>query len=93
MSRVTQLKGTKGSLKWIQDVINECPILFNNTIHQAAGFEKWEAIEWLSPRADDEYSECSPGHSGARINLDKDRRTLELGGKAQSTSLTCRTCR
>jgi hypothetical protein len=57
MSRVTQIKGTKGSLKWMQDVINECPVLFNNTIHQAAGFEKWEAIEWLSPRDDDEYSE------------------------------------
>ncbi|MFC1840322.1 hypothetical protein ACFL1N_12125 [Thermodesulfobacteriota bacterium] len=57
MSRVTQPKETKGSLKWIQDVINDCPILFNNTIHQAAGFGKWEAIEWLSPREDDEYSE------------------------------------
>jgi len=42
---------------WMQDVINECPVLFNNTIHQAAGFEKWEPIEWLSPLADDEYSE------------------------------------
>lgn len=42
---------------WMQGVINECPLLFNDTIHQAAGFEKWEAIEWLSPRVDDEYSE------------------------------------
>ena len=57
MGRIIQLKGTKGSLKWIQYVVNDCPDAFSNSIINAIGTDREESIEWLSPKADDDYSE------------------------------------
>jgi hypothetical protein len=57
MGRITQPKGNKGSLKWVQDVVNDNPVLLNDSINKAAGFKKERKIEWLSPLADDDYSE------------------------------------
>ena len=47
----------KGSLKWIQHYINEYPYLLNIPINKFLGSESESTIEWLSPRADDDYSE------------------------------------
>lgn len=57
MGRIVQPKGSKGSLKWIQDVVNDNPVLLNESINRVAGFKKGMSIEWLSPRVDDDYAE------------------------------------
>jgi len=57
MGRIVQPKGNKGSLKWIQDFVNNNPVLLNDSIIKAAGFKKEREIEWLSPLADENYSE------------------------------------
>jgi hypothetical protein len=56
MGRIKQPKGTKGSLKWIQYVVNSHPKVLNNPINTFLGFHNSRPIEWLSPKADD-YSE------------------------------------
>ena len=43
MGRITQPKGSKGSLKWIQDVVNDNPVFLNDLINKAAGFMKRKA--------------------------------------------------
>jgi hypothetical protein len=55
MGRIVQPIGTKGSLKWIQHVVNECPEKLKSAIADSIGYK--QTIEWLSPRADDDYSE------------------------------------
>jgi hypothetical protein len=57
MGRITQRKGSKGSLKWIQEVVNDKPVLLNESIKKAICFEKERETEWLSPLAGDDYSE------------------------------------
>lgn len=57
MGRIKQPKGTKGSLKWIQYIVNSRSKVLNNPINDFLGFHNSRPIEWLSPRADDDYSE------------------------------------
>ena len=57
MGSVVQSQGTKGSLKWIQHVVNECPDVLSNPVIDAIGADKEQLVEWLSPKADDDYSE------------------------------------
>jgi hypothetical protein len=57
MSRIIQQNGTKGSLKWMQDIVNNNPALLNSCINKTAGSKKDMAIEWRSPLAVDEYAE------------------------------------
>ena len=57
MGKVKQPKGKKGSLKWIQQIVNEYPDVLNKQINDSLGFSKTQSIEWLSPKANDHYSE------------------------------------
>jgi len=57
MSRIIQPKGSKGSLKWIQHVVNDCPDALSNPIITAIEVDREESIEWLSAKADDDYAE------------------------------------
>jgi len=57
MGRIIQPNGTKGSLKWVQHVVNDCPDVLSNTVIDAIGVDKEQPVEWLSPKADDDYSE------------------------------------
>ena len=57
MGRIIQPKGDRGSLKWIQHVINGCPDVLSKPILDAIGAGKTQSIEWLSPLADDDYAE------------------------------------
>ncbi len=57
MGRIIQPKGTKGSLRWIQHVVNECPDVLSKLVIDSIGAGKEKSIEWLSPKADDDYSE------------------------------------
>lgn len=57
MGRVNQPKGDKGSLKWIQVLINGYPSTLNKNINRFLNQDLDLPIEWLSPRADDDYVE------------------------------------
>ena len=57
MGRITQPKGFKGSLKWIQATVNISPSLINKPINEFVGFKDEVPIEWLSPRMEDDYAE------------------------------------
>jgi len=57
MGRIVQPEGAKGSLQWIQHVINNSPSLLNNPINEFIVSKEEDTIEWLSPKEDDDYSE------------------------------------
>ena len=57
MSKIIQPKGTKGSLKWIQHLVNDCPEVLNRHINEFMGHKSSQPIEWLSPKAEDDYAE------------------------------------
>lgn len=57
MGKVKQPKGEKGSLKWIQQIVNECPDVLNKQINGFIGSSKKHTIKWLSPKAEHDYSE------------------------------------
>ena len=57
MGRISQPKGTKGSLKWIQEVLNNNPLLLDNPVKDFIGVDNKQKIEWLSPKSEDGYAE------------------------------------
>lgn len=57
IGRIIQPEGAKGSLKWIQHVVNDCPDVLNGPIKSFLDDKNDLAIEWLSPKVDDDYSE------------------------------------
>ena len=57
MGRIIQQKGEKGSLKWIQYILNDHPDILDNSINKFLPDSYTQSIEWLSPLADDDYAE------------------------------------
>ena len=57
MGRIIQPKGKKGSLKWIQHIVNKDADVLDKSIKSFIGAGKKQKIEWLSPKADDDYAE------------------------------------
>jgi hypothetical protein len=55
MTRVPQPQGARGSLKWIQRAVNSRPDLLDREI--VSTLADSGAVEWLSPRAEDDYAE------------------------------------
>ena len=54
--RIPQPKGEKGSLKWIQELINNNSGLFNRKIQDHIKGEL-SSTEWMSPKKEDEFAE------------------------------------
>ena len=57
MPRIQQGPGVKGSQKWIQKLVNERPDLLNSLIRTQLDLPDTDTITWLSPIAEDGYSE------------------------------------
>ncbi len=57
MGRIIQPKGKKGSLKWIQEIVNKDADILDKSINHFICADKTQKIEWLSPKADDGYAE------------------------------------
>ena len=55
MSRTIQPKGKKGSLKCIQHIVNNDADLLDKSIKNSIDAGTRQNIEWLSPKADDDY--------------------------------------
>ena len=54
--RIPQPKGEKGSLKWIQELINNNSELFNRKIQDQIKHDL-SLTEWMSPKKEDEFAE------------------------------------
>ena len=57
MPRIQQGHGVKGSQKWIQKLVNEKSDLLNSLIKIQLNLSDTDTITWLSPLAEDGYSE------------------------------------
>ncbi len=57
MTRFPQPQGQKGSLKWIQRLVNLAPEILNEQIRTCLALPNEEEIIWYSPIADDNYAE------------------------------------
>lgn len=69
MSRYPQKRGKKGSLKWIQKLVNEKPTILDSQIRNGFDLEASEKIEWLSPLGVDEYAEYRDGAFLKRLGI------------------------
>jgi len=54
--RTPQQIGKKGSLKWLQLLINKYPKILNEELNSKLNFDS-SSIEWVSPKEEDEYAE------------------------------------
>jgi hypothetical protein len=57
MGRFPQPKGQRGSLKWVQLVVNNCPELISIPLREAFSLPSGTHISWLSPLCSDEFAE------------------------------------
>lgn len=55
--KVPQPEGNKGSLKWIQKLVNDHPQVLDLEIKSAYNFPVAESITWVSPLREDKYAE------------------------------------
>ena len=74
--RAVQPQGTRGSLKWIQMLVNQRPDLLDGLVRESCGLEPDEAIEWVSPLFDDEYAEYRDASFLRRLGVDLRNRPL-----------------
>ena len=61
MGTYRQCKGNKGSLKWIQKLINERPGLLEARLRQHFAIPADATFRWASPLAEEEFAEYSDG--------------------------------
>lgn len=66
--RVPQKVGARGSLKWIQRLIELKPALLTNGVREGVGEKPEWTVEWVSPRRNDEWAEYRD--AGFLIQLD-----------------------
>ena len=74
--RVIQPQGTRGSLKWIQVLVNQRADLLDRLVRESCGLEPDEAIEWVSPLADDQYAEYRDASFLRRLGVELRHRPL-----------------
>lgn len=77
MERFPQPVGEKGSLKWIQTLINHQPEPLNMSIRNNLGFPESEKIRWLSPLAEDDYAEYRDQAFIDRLGVSLDKKSLK----------------
>ena len=56
MARYQQARATRGSQRWLQDLVNDCPKLLDAAI-RGESQEISTPIRWVSPLADDDFAE------------------------------------
>jgi hypothetical protein len=57
MGRFIQSKADRGSQKWIQLLVNNKPDILKWKLIRKLHMVKFDSIQWLSPKADDDYAE------------------------------------
>ncbi len=77
MTRVVQPEGNKGSLKWVQRLINAYPELINQKIIEAINLHENVKIMWLSPLESDEFAEYRDASFVERLGISLSRRSRQ----------------
>ena len=77
MGRIIQPKGDKGSLKWIQRVVNDSPPLLSKPLKTHLGLPENVNIEWLSPMKKDGYAEYRDQAFLDLLNIKPPKRPLK----------------
>ncbi|HEX4295078.1 MAG TPA: hypothetical protein VHZ29_13170 [Rhizomicrobium sp.] len=67
MSRCIQPRGTRGSLKWIQQAVNSHPHVLDSAI--LPRLQGAKSISWLSPLAEDAFAEYRDGDFLKRVGI------------------------
>jgi len=70
MGRFPQKQGEKGSLKWIQILVNRRPSLLNDRIRAKTKISQNTHIKWLSPLKKDRYAEYRDKAFVERLGID-----------------------
>lgn len=65
---VPQKRGTKGSQKWVQDIINACPLILDTHIREIIPSLSGREIRWVSPLEPD-FAEYRDGDFLSSLNL------------------------
>lgn len=73
--RAVERGEARGSLRWIRAAVNQQPELLNQKVAEAFGLGGTE-IEWVSPRADDEYAEYGDRDFLEQLRIDLRKRSL-----------------
>jgi len=76
MSRFPQPEGKRGSLKWIQLVVNNCPELINEFLKEACVLSPGTQIEWISPLRADQFAEYRDQAFLDRLSIGLEKRRL-----------------
>lgn len=71
MTRIIQPLGTRGSLKWMQRLVEKRPELLTSALANAGGLQAGESVNWVSPRAEDNYAEYRDGDFLAKLGLSR----------------------
>ena len=74
--RAIQPQGTRGSLKWIQVLVNQHADLLDRLVHESCGLASDEVIEWVSPLKDDQYAEYRDASFLRRLGVELGQRPL-----------------
>lgn len=81
MGRYKQASGGKGSQKWLQIMVNQCPERLNELIDNALGslanHDSSSSITWLSPLKTDDYAEYRDADFLERLGLAELQQPLE----------------
>lgn len=74
--RVEQPQGTRGSLKWIQMLVNRRASLFDRLVRERCSLRSDEEIEWVSPLESDQFAEYRDAQFLRRLGIDLKHRPL-----------------
>lgn len=77
MGRFPQLKDARGSLKWTQVVVNECPELINRPLREYCMLSSDVQISWLSPVHSDDFAEYRDQAFLQLLGVHLEKRPLE----------------
>ncbi len=77
MGRFPQSKNARGSLKWTQVVVNECPELINAPLREACALSTDVRISWLSPNLSDDFAEYRDQAFLQLLGVHLEKRPLE----------------
>ena len=76
MSRHPQPRGERGSLRWIQEFVNDRPGVLDSAIVSASGQRIKGPIQWRSPLADDDYAEYRDDAFLEKLGIELEARPL-----------------
>jgi len=75
MARHQQARATRGSQRWLQDLVNDCPELLDAAI-RGESQEISTPIRWVSPMTDDDFAEYRDAEFLDRLGVNLNARPL-----------------